>query len=352
MDNDKVVFIRTDGNDDIASGHLMRCISIAQSVIKYGGKVHFIVSDMQSSGELMRRLERVISRKSVTVTVLETDYRKVEDELPVLKHILSEQPDAVLLVDTYFVTPDYFREVRKLAKVYYMDDLQMFDYPVDGVINYDVIVDKSFYTLADNVYTESQYTPLREQFAKSSYTVRMSATELLLTTGGTDPNGFCKKFIDGFLKQEGMAGWRIHLIIGTMFADKKTLMQIAKKDNRVVAYENVKNMAELMASCDLAVSAGGTTLFELCAVGVPTISISISQNQIPCNEAFSKAGIIPYEGYVSSDDRNMEEILQHLYAKVMELGSNLSERQKMNQRQRKAVDGKGADRIASLLLCQ
>lgn len=352
MDNDKVVFIRTDGNEDIASGHLVRCITIAQSVIKCGGKVHFIVSDMQSSEELMRRLERVISRKSVTVTVLETDYRKVGDELPVLKHILSAQPDAVLLVDTYFVTPDYFREVRKFAKVYYMDDLQMFDYPVDGVINYDVIVDKSFYTLADNVYAESQYTPLREQFAQSSYTVRMSATELLLTTGGTDPNGFCKKFVDGFLKQEGMTEWRIHLIIGTMFADKKALMQIAKKDNRVVVYENVENMAGLMTSCDLAVSAGGTTLFELCAVGVPTISISISQNQIPCNEAFSKAGIIPYEGHVSSDDRNMEEILQHLYAKVMELGSNLSERQKMNQRQRKAVDGKGADRIAALLLCQ
>lgn len=352
MDYDKIVLIRTDANPDIASGHLVRCITIAKAVLKQGGKVRFLISDDQSRQELLQRFQDVNSNSDVTITVLGTSYKNMEQELPVLKDMLSGHSRAVILVDSYYITPYYLQEVRKLAKVYYLDDLQMFDYAVDGVINYDICVDGSFYKSADKIYLEGEYAPLREQFTECEYEVRCEAKELLLTTGGTDPTFFCEKFIRGFLKQDSLKDWRIHLIVGSMFENKEALAEIARNEERVLKYENVDDMARLMMECDVAVSAGGTTLFELCAVGLPTISISISSNQIPCNEAFAKADIIPYAGHIITDEETNAVLLERMYAKVMELGSNLSNRQEMSLRQKAAVDGKGADRIASLLLCQ
>lgn len=352
MDYDKVVLIRTDGNTNIASGHLVRCITIAQAVLKLGGRVHFVVSDTESERELMRRLESVKNKAGIEITVLGTDYQNLEQELPLLNALLAELPEAVLLLDTYSVTPYYMREVSKLAKVFYLDDLQLFDYPVECVINYDVQVDASFYQSAKCVYLEGNYAPLREQFADCDYEVREYACDLFLTTGGTDPERFCEKFVRYFWQQEDAKDWRIHLIVGSMFLNKEVLKDFADNEKRLILYENVENMAEVMAVCDLAVSAGGTTLFELCAIGVPTLSISISSNQVPCNEAFAKKGILAYEGHVSMDDLKQDSLIKHMYAKVMELGSNLSERQQMSLRQKKAVDGRGAERIASLLLCQ
>lgn len=352
MDHDKVIFIRTDGNENIASGHLVRCITIAKAVLKQGGKIRFLVSDEQSYHELSQRFCDVNNNPDVEISILDTSYKIMESELPILKDMLSEQSEAVVLIDSYYVTPCYLQEVRKYAKVYYLDDLQMFDYVVDGVINYDLFVDDSFYKSADKVYLEGKYAPLREQFAECDYRVREESKDLLLTTGGTDPACFCEQFIRGFFRQDNTKDWRIHLIVGSMFENKDVLEEIARKEERVLKYENVDDMAQLMMKCDIAVSAGGTTLFELCAVGVPTMSISISLNQIPCNEAFEQADVIPYVGHVTTDTEANAALLEQMYAKVMVLGSNLSKRKEMSLRQKNAVDGKGADRIASLLLCQ
>jgi len=352
MDHDKVIFIRTDGNENIASGHLVRCITIAKAILKQGGKIGFLVSDEQSYQELSQRFRDINSNPNVEITILGTSYKDMESELQVLKDVLSEQAEAVILIDSYYVTPHYLQEVRKCAKVYYLDDLQMFDYAVDGIINYDLYVDDSFYKSADKVYLEGKFTPLREQFAECDYKVREASKDLLLTTGGTDPTCFCEQFIRGFLMLGNAKEWRIHLVVGSMFENKEVLAEIARDEERVLIYENVDDMARLMMECDVAVSAGGTTLFELCAVGLPTISISISSNQIPCNEAFAKAGVIPYIGHVTADTEATAALLDHVYAKVMELGSNLSKRQEMSLHQKNAVDGGGADRIASLLLCQ
>lgn len=349
MDDDRLVYIRTDGNEKIASGHLVRCLTIAEAIIDHGGKVHFLVSDETSREELLCRMEgrEDFFSSHMKITVLGTEYQHPEQELSVVKQMLQEQENAVLLIDSYYVTKEYLLELQRAAKVYYLDDLQMFDYPVDGVINYDIRVNADFYQSAGAKYLEGKYAPLRKQFQDRDYRVQKETGTLLLTTGGTDPANLCGRFLKYFFRKQDSAGWTVHVVVGSMFANKQELEDLAASEKNVILHHKVVNMAELMEQCDLAVSAGGTTLFELCAVGVPTLSISVSKNQIPCNEAFAQAGIIPYEGNVLE-----ENLVARLYAKVMELGSNLSERQRMSERQRKAVDGKGADRLAEILLEQ
>lgn len=351
MEHDRLIYIRTDGNERIASGHLVRCLTIAEAIVRQGGSVKFLVSDETSRKELQQRIEQKTERiqglKPFEILVLGTDYRKPEQELPLLERIFSGEKNSLLLLDSYFVTPEYLESLKKMTRVFYLDDLQLFDYPVDGVINYDLKVDAGFYQSARHRYLEGKYAPLREQFRDVDYRVRERAKDLLLTTGGTDPTGFCERFLTYFFAQPDALQWNVHVVVGSMFTKKQTLAQMAAGRKNLFLYQNVSDMAELMKKCDLAISAGGTTLFELCAVGVPALSISVSENQLPCNRAFEHAGLISYEG-----EAWREDLPGHLYAKVMEIGSNLSWRQAVSKRQRTAIDGKGADRIAEILLEQ
>ena len=166
MESHPLVYIRTDGNETIATGHLMRCLSIARALKKRGAAVAFLVSDDTSASILQKMYSPdEIADHSFPILELRTDYRSLDREIQTMQGILSSHNVACLLVDSYFATPEYLDILRQICKVAYLDDLQAFDCPASLVINYDFCVDESFYTKADCVLTGCAYTPLREQLS-------------------------------------------------------------------------------------------------------------------------------------------------------------------------------------------
>ena len=114
-------------------------------------------------------------------------------------------------------------------------------------------------------------------------------------------------------------------------------------------------MASLMASCDIAVSAGGVTLCELAAVGVPTISFSMADNQMTAVENFAKRDLIPYCGDVRGEadeceDEAFEEAIDKVVSKLQEIAKDYSLRQEKSMMLRAYIDGCGAAKIAEKLL--
>ncbi len=105
-------------------------------------------------------------------------------------------------------------------------------------------------------------------------------------------------------------------------------------------------MAEIMQKCDFAVSAGGNTLYELCAVGVPTVVYSIADSQLEFAKGFDKAGAAKYAGDARKDHRLVQKIITWGTAAI----DNQGFRGRMSQREREAVDGKGAERIADAIM--
>ncbi len=351
MGTDRLVYFRTDGNSHIATGHLVRCLSIADACFSLGMKVCFLVSDQESKA-LLQSFDPACR---FPVRILETAvYDDLEKELPEVLGMLNEagQAEQIFFLDSYYVTEHYLSAVRTAAKVAYLDDLQLFDYPADLLINYDVIPEsrsasyQAAYQNAARTLLGASYTPLRAQFTDLQPYCRDRVSNILVTTGGSDPYHFCLRLIAAFRENSFLHLCQLHVVVGRLNEDKDKLYKLADELPFLQLHENVSDMASLMASCDLAVSAAGTTLYELCAAGVPSIGFCLADNQLTAAKAFDEAGAIPCAGDIR---RSCDEVLGNVMNFVTYMSENFKKRKAALETMRQLVDGKGAMRIAKAL---
>ncbi len=351
MGTDRLVYFRTDGNSHIATGHLVRCLSIADACFSLGMKVCFLVSDQESKA-LLQSFDPACR---FPVRILETAvYDDLEKELPEVLGMLNEagQAEQIFFLDSYYVTEHYLSAVRTAAKVAYLDDLQLFDYPADLLINYDVIPEsrsasyQAAYQNAARTLLGASYTPLRAQFTDLQPYCRDRVSNILVTTGGSDPYHFCLRLIAAFRENSFLHLCQLHVVVGRLNEDKDKLYKLADELPFLQLHENVSDMASLMASCDLAVSAAGTTLYELCAAGVPSMSFCLADNQLTAAKAFDEAGAIPCAGDIR---RSCDEVLGNVMNFVTYMSENSKKRKAALETMRQLVDGKGAMRIAKAL---
>ena len=351
MGTDRLVYFRTDGNSHIATGHLVRCLSIADACFSLGMKVCFLVSDQESKA-LLQSFDPACR---FPVRILETAvYDDLEKELPEVLGMLNEagQAEQIFFLDSYYVTEHYLSAVRTAAKVAYLDDLQLFDYPADLLINYDVIPEsrsasyQAAYQNAARTLLGASYTPLRAQFTDLQPYCRDRVSNILVTTGGSDPYHFCLRLIAAFRENSFLHLCQLHVVVGRLNEDKDKLYKLADELPFLQLHENVSDMASLMTSCDLAVSAAGTTLYELCAAGVPSMSFCLADNQMTAAKAFDEAGIIPCAGDIRC---NCDEVLVKIMNFVKDMLGNFQKRLTAQATMRQLVDGKGAMRIAKAL---
>lgn len=396
MGTDRLIYFRTDGNRQIASGHLMRCFSITLSCLALGMKVCFLVSDEDSQNLLQgivnaHRLSSPHKDLFSIVCLKTAAFDHLEQELPEVLSLLASAEkkaptaDSIYFLDSYYVTENYLSALRPMIKIAYLDDLKLFDYPVDLLINYDLIPEaampayKAAYQNACRLLLGAAYTPLRTQFQNAKTHVREQVSHILITTGGGDSCHFCLRFMHKWRKNVfsilPLAGQKLtfHVVIGKFNTDREALGQLAEQFPPLLLHENVSDMASLMQSCDLAISAAGTTLYELCALGVPAVSFTTADNQLPSAQAFAETGLIPCAGdmrinpeavlvsavnFVTSMSCDLNFTPQNS-SKPAPCNSNRIDSQRNNFSLQKrisahnlmcrSVDGKGAHRIACAL---
>lgn len=355
------IYFRTDGNSKIATGHLMRCLAIARACMRKGAKVKFVVSDKQSFTLLQ---ERFIFPQEFDVYCLNCDYTNLPKELPALSALAIQNgtadiPKPWIFVDSYYATPTYLMTLRKDFRVAYLDDLRSFDCPVDLVINYDTDEDCDYYSKSVRKLLGAQYTPLREQFNNTVYTVRPNVEHVLLSTGGTDPYGIAEHLLkEIYQSTQILQSMHYHILTGSTNTRYADLVSFARIHPNIHIHEGVSDVASLMASCDLAVCAGGTTLCELCAVGVPTISYLMAENQRTAVETYARLSLIPYAGDIRPQTCNAQNLnsdvlppINHTTVSAIlifmtDMSQNVSARTKSSQSMRAFLNCAGADQIA------
>lgn len=338
-----MIGIRVDANEHIASGHVMRCMAIAKKIKDSNEDVVFITADEYP--------KEPIESRGFNVVILNTKYDCMEEEIEALGKCIENFSISCLIVDSYMVTPLYLEQVRKLAKVIYMDDLAKFPYDVDGIINYAVAAKKDVYEdlytgkTLPRLYLGSAYAPLREEFAETKANLTEKVTDVFVTSGATDKFDVVLNLAKCVAGNGKFDGVKFHLISGMFNSNKEELKEIASSYDNICIYENVKNMSDIMTKCQAAISAGGTTLLELAAVGLPTIAYVVAENQLSGTNSMNEEGILVYAG----NAWEQEDIVGTILLKLEGLMNDFSLRRSLKRKAESVVDGKGADRIAKIL---
>lgn len=251
-----------------------------------------------------------------------------------------------MLIDSYQVTERYLYELRKLTQTIYLDDIFSFAYPVDGIICYANYYKKFAYKdncIGTKLYLGTEYVPLRKEFAMCpKKKIQERVENLLLLSGGTDPFHFSKNLLADLDTKRYQ---RVDVVCGRYNEDYENILQKYQNNGNVFLHKAVSNIKEYIAQADLVISAGGTTLYEICAVGTPAISYAFADNQLDNVMQFQKDSIIDYAGDVRVDNvvENVNSLLEKYY-------ENRELRLEKSKKMRQVVDGKGAIRIANVLI--
>jgi len=313
------VTFRVDASLQIGSGHVMRCLTLADELKHRGANVIFIcrehpghlTSMIENKGykvELLPRteIEYISSAKDVAHAAWlgVPLHQDADDTITALKRTKPNW----LIVDHYAIDNRWETKLRPyVGKIMVIDDLA--DRPHDC----DLLLDQNLYqkleTRYDNMVPQSchnllgpKYALLRSEFASARKKLRQRdghVRRLLVFFGGVDPTNETEKTLQALI---GNIDHQIEVdvVVGSGNIHKEQIQDLCSAQNGFIFHCQVDNMAELMAAADLAIGAGGTATWERCALGLPAIVISVADNQINIAYSADKAGVVSYLGESSN----------------------------------------------------
>lgn len=333
-----MLYFRADMNEKIATGHIMRCLSIADAASHQGEESTFILADKQA--------EKLVKKRGHCSIVLHSEWNHLDYELEQMVSLIIKENIRVLLVDSYFVTEWYLGELRKHTNIIYLDDLNAFHYPVDTVLCYAPYYSKFQFEEKypdTDLLLGTKFIPLREEFRDCGRKeIKLEIESILILSGGSDWYDVMDRLLEKLDKRKYK---RIYAICGIYYGKFDAIVEKYKAWPSVEMIRATDDIKYYMEIADVAISAAGSTLYELAAVGTPTISYVVADNQAENAIWLENKGIIRYAGDVRMDDiiGNIPGIIEREY-------ESMEERKSRSARMQHLVDGKGAERVAKKLI--
>lgn len=342
-------YIRADANNQIATGHVMRCMSIAEEMKQNNIKVCFLTADHNA--------DVLIKKRGFEVICLDSVWNNLENEISEGKLItLLKNTDDLegIIVDTYYVTENYLQTLHDICKTIYIDDIfSLKRYSVDFLINYNIYgedLDYKSRCLPDTeILLGTKYVPLRKEFKNIDKKMREKVKAVFVSTGGTDNyniagNLLCEIFEK---KNSELSKLDFHVVSGAMNKNLSYLLEMEKKYKNIYIHQNVSNMSEIMMKCDIAVSACGSTMYELCACGLPIVTYSFADNQLSGIIKFEEKEVAIDCGNVVQDGMNI--IIRKIVWEVRELCVNIDKRKKYFANSTKLIIKEGVKNILKII---
>ncbi|MDE6662655.1 MAG: UDP-2,4-diacetamido-2,4,6-trideoxy-beta-L-altropyranose hydrolase [Lachnospiraceae bacterium] len=340
----EVIGIRADVNDEVGMGHIMRCITIAKQLKKLGKNVVFFTADENG--------KELLEQAGMDWVCLNSEWNRMENEVAILKDVLKKKDCHKLLVDSYLVSIKYFEELSKLCKLTYIDDCFEEIYPVDMIINYNAYHVRFNYKEAYHnkamLLLGTAYVPLREEFQGGHIEEGLGDFKhVLISCGGGDVYNALAGVLNKTVEYEELNKVIFHTVVGKFNPNTEELERLEKAHENIKLHYDVKNMAELMAKCDAAVSAAGTMLFELSAMQLPTVFFVCADNQQYDSEFFAKEERMLFAGDIRAD---RDECIENICMKLKMILKDSELQSRMRKALHEVTDGKGAERIAKAIV--
>lgn len=339
------LLIRADASATIGTGHVMRCLALAQAWQDAGG--HAVLAMATDAPELESRLEA----EGVRVTHLEVVREGKEDALAT-SELAKEIGARWVAVDGYSFADDFQRGVKgEGLRLLAMDDFgHSLHYCADMVLNPDLCAEESLYESREE-YTKlllgPKFTLLRREFVAYAAAKRQHpevARRVMVTMGGSDPDNVTLKAIRA-LQLADVPGIEAVVLVGGCNPHAEELESAVNESRASIRLErNVKDMPGLMAWADIAVSAGGTTCAELAMMGVPSLIVTIADNQVENTRRLVEAGAVESLGW------HEELSAESLRRSIGTFCHNEERRAALSQSARNLVDGRGAARVVEAMI--
>ena len=176
--------------------------------------------------------------------------------------------------------------------------------------------------------------------------MKRDVTDIFFSAGGADPERIALRFSQEVMSSKKLEKYQFHLVLGAFEPDVEEIKRLAETDQRLHIHQNVREMSKLMCQCDIAVSAAGSTLYELCACGVPTITYVLADNQIPGERSLCGKGVMKSAGDVRTKQNFWQELMDMIYL----LSEDYNERLQMRENCERTVDGTGAEHIVQMIV--
>ncbi len=334
----KKIAFRLDTGKSIGSGHLIRCMALADELsIQSDCSILFICRN-----QLQETLPYpVIYIKAPYITNDKIyEFPSIIDEIDELSGILRNENIDCLIVDHYGADDDYFQQLKKIVPyLVCMDDGLERHVQADIVINGNVFGEDASYEGVPLKLTGCSYLLLRSMFQTAA--VRKNhdqVKEVYITSGGADPLQFCYRISKELA--EHFPGIHLHVIAGWSFSE--TYIMKLQKQN--LAIHRNADMRECMINADFFISSAGSTLYELAFCGVPSICYVLAKDQKLVAEYMSLKGIT-YSG--GNFDSFQGQAFCHLCEKLF---SDKKTRAQMSKYGQTMIDGLGARRTAEKIL--
>ena len=350
----KVIF-RVDSSLKMGTGHVMRCLTLAQVLKENGANVEFIcrkhegnlIGKIRSSGFVVHEL-KVFEETEVDTKLAHshwlgaTQQQDADDCIEILKVEKSNW----LIVDHYALDEQW----QKRLKSYY-EKLMVIDDLADRKHQCDILLDQNFgrdskdYKILTLKSTKllmgSEYALLRPEFEKlRQYSLdrrkKANFKSLLINMGGADPDNITGKVIEKLQEANLPKDIIITIVMGKTAPHLQSVKRCASE---LPYYSEVKvdvdNMAEIMANTDIAVGASGSTTWERCCLGIPTIQLVTAYNQEFIAQQLDKVNAVKL---VNID--NMVKNLENFQYWMKAIGENAS----------KVTNGSGSRTVLPYLL--
>lgn len=360
----KVAF-RADASLQIGTGHVMRCLTLADTLIAQGVECRFICRE--HPGHLIELIRRkghvcdVLPRPSETASLLDEQGPvhlswlgvSQEEDAMACRAVLGDWQADWLVVDHYALDSRW----ELMLKPHYQR-LLVIDDLADRPHACDLLLDQTFgrqpadyrtwVPVDSQLLCGSQYALLRPEFASlRPYSLQRRAEpqlrQLLITLGGVDKDNATGQVLNALSDCALPAGFQVTVVMGaTAPWLSEVVLQAQQMPWPVHVLVGVSNMAQLMADSDFAIGAAGATTWERCCLGVPSILLVLADNQRQVARGMERV----QAALIIDQPQEIASRLPGLLETLIEQPERL---QSMSRAAADIVDGLGTETLVQLL---
>lgn len=340
---DKVLF-RVDASLETGLGHAMRCLALAQAWRDGGGKITFAMSKRAPS------MEERLKQEGMEVVYLKNGGGGAEDALETAGLVAGRKADWVV-ADGYQFQTIFQRMIKESGyRLFLIDDYgHTGDYHADFILNENVYAHEDFYKNREHhtqLLLGGSYALLRREFLRWRdwrREIPKKARKVLVTLGGTDPDNITLKVIQA-LQHLGCEDLEVTIVVGSINPHYESLsVAVREASFPVRLVRDVDDMADLMATADLAISSAGHTCLELAFMGLPSLLITLVEHQRFAAEAFQRMRAAVGLGW------HCNVSVQEISQAIESLLSSAKERREVAARCRELVPGEGVELILAAI---